>query len=105
MSLVILSSNTELIAEVKDKKGLFSIETAAAGGHSWPTGATVEVEIQSPMPGEEHIWKNIHTFTDEGSIQRYLVVDRVYRFTVNTPGIWVWLSLLSDVVTNIRDIP
>ena len=77
-------------------EGLHEFETAAPMGAAWPSGLTVNLDIQSPIRGEEAIWKTLHTFSAEGTLQRYLVIGRRYRVVASAEGVWVWLNNLVE---------
>ena len=77
-------------------EGLHEFETAAPMGAAWPSGLTVNLDIRSPIPGEETVWKTLHTFSSESSLQRYLVRGRIYRVVASTSGVWMWLNNLVD---------
>ena len=59
------------------------------GGVDWPTGLTIEIEIQSPYPGDEDQYETLHIFTDKGTWQIYLITDRKYRAVSSEIGPWL----------------
>ena len=99
---LVLDPNNPLIETTNDKitgEGLHAFETNMPAGVTWISGLTVEIDIQSPNPGDEDQWENIHIFSDKGSWQVYLVNDRKYRAVASMKGPWLKLNLLRNRIT------
>ena len=101
MSLII-DPNNPVIETVNDKikrTGTYVFETNMPGSASWATGLTVNVDLQSPFPGDEDEWETLHTFSDKGSWRVDMITDRIYRVISSEVGPWVFLNLVRDRVT------
>ena len=100
----LLKSTEERNDKIEKHEGLHAFEANAPMGADWPTGLTVEIDIQSPIQGEEEYWDNLHTFSEKGTWQTYLVRERVYRVVASEDpaGVWVWLNKLTESVIDVR---
>ena len=101
MSLILDPDNTDIETtnENVTGEGLHAFETNMPAGASWTSGLTVKVDIQSPYPGDTDQWETLHTFSDKGSWQTYVVRGRKYRVVASASGPWVVLNLLRERVT------
>ena len=96
MSLALAADQQEAI-DPFNRAGLYEYEAnfpQSAG--SWPAGVTVDLQIRSPITGEEDRWLTLHTFSAPGSTQRYRNRGRKYRLkaSANPGGVWVWINEL-----------
>ena len=55
---------------------------------------TVDVDIQSPYPGDEDQWETLHTFGEKGTFDVNMVGGRQYRVVASEVGPWVWLNII-----------
>ena len=101
MSLILDPNNPD-IETVNDnikETGTHIFEVNMPRGAAWTSGLTVIVAIQSPYPGDEDQWEDLHTFTSKGTWRNDLIADRVYRVTASEKGPWCYLNLVRGRVT------
>ena len=94
MPLILSAGSTENNNVME--QGRCTFETAMPNGQEWSSGLTVTIDIQSPIPGEENIWKNLYTFSAEGSYQLFMIGERRYRVVSSAAGPWVWLNVIRE---------
>ena len=95
MALVLLPTETlndEIIGE-----GLHVFEANMPGSSSWTNSLTVDVDIESAYESGE--WENLHSFSEKGTWQVYLVDNRKYRVVASSAGPWVALNVLRTRAT------
>lgn len=83
-------------------EGPHAFEYFAPEGAAWPSGTTLTIDIESNFPGEEGIWKNLKSATNEGTYKIYMVYGRTYRVVASVAGINVWLNELVDRTLDVR---
>ena len=95
MSLILKTDATE--NDSVKGEGLHAFESNMPGGASWTSGLTIDIDIRSPVENDQ--WETLHTFSDKGSWQTYMISGRVYRVVASTEGAWVWLNTIRERVT------
>ena len=101
MSLVLDPANSNMETENENIKGTGEhvFETNMPDGVSWTSGLTVQVDIQSPYPGNEDQWETLHTFSAKGSWNVNMIADRLYRVVASAIGPWVFQNTVKGRVT------
>lgn len=101
MSLVLDPTNTDIETSNENIIGIGThvFEVNMPAGVAWTSGLTVDIDIQSPYPGDEDQWETLHTFNDKGTWDVNMIRDRKYRAVASVSGPWCFLNTVIGRVT------